>query len=115
MNNKREIEDQLAGYLRFRVTPVGNRKIEFLHFFGKDTQGKDVMLRVTATRPATQQECEMWDHMLGLAQQLAGMPVPDGGMKEAQENLHGIDAYQARDSLGNPRPLKDFLKEKREG
>lgn len=99
--NAKDLEENTAAYLRFRVTPVGNRKIEFLHFYG---EGADRMLRVTSTRPATNQEQALWDHMMGLREQLDKMGwTPDGGVPAQKEYLPGggVDANTVRDPLGN--------------
>jgi hypothetical protein len=92
--NLRESEEALGNILKFRVTMVGNRKLEFLAHFG---EGDQQMLRVKSTRPATQQEGEMWDYMLKLMGQLTDV----GG--EAGRPEAGLDAHKVRDSLGNPK------------
>lgn len=95
--NHNEVEDALGMSCGFRVTPVGNRKIEFLHYFG---EGDDRMLRVKSTRPATPQECCLWDALVAVMQGIGD------AAEEAKEFLPGgggIDATKVRDSLGNPR------------
>lgn len=84
-------EDNVAEILKFRVTPVGNRKIEFLHLYG---QGDESMLRVTATRPATQQEQVMWDYIIRLYKDWDA---------DVKKKVEGIDANSVRDSLGTPK------------
>lgn len=96
--NRREIENVLAESCGFRVSPVGNRKVEFLVFYG---EGDEQMSRVRATRPATPQEGFLWDRLVGVLE-LADRENP-GGLKEFLPGGAGVDATKVRDPLGNPR------------
>jgi hypothetical protein len=96
-------ELEIATLLKFRVTPVGNRKIEFLDVI---LENNVVSTKVRSTRPASVQEQEMWDHMLGLREQLSNLGwTPDSGMlaKPFLPGGGGVPTEEVRDSLGNPR------------
>jgi|GEM_PF-6589959 len=87
-------ELQLAAHLGFWVTTPGNRKVELLDI--KRLQDA-IRTRVRTTRPATQQECEMWDHMVGLAEMLEAQ----GGYNGGTADLKGMPAEEARNPLGD--------------
>lgn len=95
-----EVEESLTAACGFRVTKPGNRKIEFLHHYG---EGDQQMLRVKSTRPATPQECSLWDTLVAVMEGLSS----EGYAVDAKDFLPGgggMDAYQARNSLGHPKP-----------
>jgi hypothetical protein len=98
LSNAKKAEEILGNHLRWRVTPVGNRKVDFLEW--REAEGKTPAgFYVRSTRPATQQECELWDHALGLQEQLLGVR---GTAVEVPDAVIGTDAYKSRDSFGTP-------------
>lgn len=97
IRTNRLAEDQVGRKLLFRVTPVGNRKIEFLEIKGTPGEGNASMVRVRNTRPSTQQECEMWDLLVHITAINIATDSPTA-------HLAGQDAYEVRDSLGNELP-----------
>jgi hypothetical protein len=98
LNNAKKAEETLGNHLRWRVTPVGNRKVDFLEW--REAEGNTPAgFYVRSTRPATQQECELWDHALGLQEQLLNAA---GEATAHSTQIAGVDAYQVRDSFGTP-------------
>lgn len=102
--NRQEVEDALAASGGFRVSAVGNRKVEFVYFYG---EGENAMLRVKSTRPATPQECALWDSllavMMGVSEEVEAAGGKGEGVKERLPGGGGVDANTVRDPLGNPR------------
>ena len=98
---KQDIEMLLAESLGFRVSPMGNRKLDFLKISGGGSIENARIYAVKATRPATPQECEMWDRLVDVLI-AASNEVSDPTLKDFLPGGGGIDARSVRDSLGNP-------------
>ena len=102
MRSAEEIE--ISTELHFRVTPVGNRKIEFLDI---TNEGGTIKLQPRNTRPASVQEQALWDLAVNLRQILTSMGWTSENGVPGKQHLPGgggIDAGKTRNSLGHPLP-----------
>jgi hypothetical protein len=94
-----ELEQRVAKELGFQVSRPGHRKVEFLGDVEKE--GKKVF-GVRNTRPATAQECVLWDELVTVHQRLEARVSELEGIWPEDPGPVGVQADSVRDSLGTP-------------